>query len=601
MEIRNIAIIAHVDHGKTTLVDALLKQAGVFRTNETVSDRVMDSMDQERERGITIQAKNASFIYEGTKVNIVDTPGHADFGGEVERILGMVDGCCLLVDASEGPLPQTRFVLRKALEKNLKIILVINKIDRPDARIQEVENEVFNLFIDLDAHDTQMEYETIYAISRDGVAVNELPPPNGNDPNYPGLKGTLRPLFDAIVRAIPAPKHDTSAPLAMVISNLGHHDFLGRLAIGRIKQGVVKAGQNVMVVAKGDRRHNARVIDLLLFEGLKQVKAVQADAGDIAILAGIEDIDIGDTVTEIENPVILDRIEVDPPAVRMAFMVNTAPFAGREGKVLLSRNLMERLHKETQRNVSLRVESTESTDVFMVYGRGELQLAVLIESLRRENHEIAVGKPTAVTKVENGVTMEPLEMAYIDCPEEHVGAVTEMMSKRKGKMVNMNNKGSGRVLIEFDIPSRGLIGFRTTFLTITRGMGLLNTLFQGFGPHRGDIPERMNGSMISDREGNTVTYGLFGLEPRGKMFVGTGVPVYEGMVIGEHSRDNDLWVNVTKEKKLTNMRASGTDEMMQLKTPVDMYLERALEWIRDDEIVEVTPKSIRIRKRKLKQ
>lgn len=597
MNIRNIAIIAHVDHGKTTLVDQLLKQAGVWRTNETVADRVMDSMDQERERGITIQAKNASFFYNDTKVNIVDTPGHSDFGGEVERILGMVDGCCLLVDASEGPLPQTRFVLRKALEQDLKILVVINKIDRPDARVQEVENEIFDLFIDLEAQDKQMEYETVYCIAREGFATTEI---DKSKDSHGGLKGDLRPLFDAILRVMPAPKVDPNAPLAMLISNLGHNDFTGRLAIGRVRQGTLKSNQNVQIVGAGGKTQNFRIQDLMAYDGLKQVKVDHVIAGDIAVVAGLEDMHIGDTITVPEAPHVLQRIEVDPPSVRMGFMVNTSPFAGREGKVLLSRTLHDRLFKETQKNVSVRFEGTDQPDVFMVYGRGELQLAVIIESLRREGFELAVGKPTAVTKMEDGVLMEPIEMTYIDCPEEHLGAVTEMISRRRGKMVNMVNKGSGRVRLEFEVPSRGLIGFRTHFLTATRGLGLLNNLFHGFGPHRGEIPERMNGALVSDRDGETVTYGLFHLEPRGRMFIGAGIPVYEGMIVGEHSRDNDLWVNATKEKKLTNMRASGTDELMQLKPPQDMYLERCLEWIRDDEIVEVTPKNIRIRKRKLK-
>lgn len=596
MKIHNIAIIAHVDHGKTTLVDQLLKQAGVFRSNEVVADRVMDSMDQERERGITIQAKNASFTYKDSKVNIVDTPGHADFGGEVERILGMVDGACLLVDASEGPLPQTRFVLKKALQQNLKILVIINKVDRPDSRIREVENEIFDLFVDLEANDAQLDYKTIYCIARRGVASKTIPDVVGSVT----LEGDLQPLFDAIIENIPSPADRSSEPLSMLISNLGHHDFLGKLAIGRIHSGKIKPGQQLLVAGK-NKKTTARLQDLMAFEGLKQTKATELGSGDIAIIAGIDEIEIGDTVTIPESPVVLPRIEVDPPSVRMTFHVNTSPFSGKEGKVLLSREMMERLKKESQRNVSIRVEPTDSPEVFTVYGRGELQLAVIVESLRREGFELAVGKPTAVFKEENGVVTEPIELAIVDCPEEYMGAVTEMIQKRRGKMVNMNNKGTGRVKLDFEVPARGLIGFRTHFLTATRGLGIINTLFHGYQPYKGEIPERGNGALISDRPGKTVTYGLFHLEPRGKLFLPAGIDVYEGMVIGEHSRDNELWVNCTREKKLTNMRASGSDELIQLKPVAPLTLERCLEWIREDELVEVTPKSIRIRKRKLKQ
>ena len=597
MEIRNIAIIAHVDHGKTTLVDNLLKQGGVFRSNEMVSDRVMDSMDQERERGITIQAKNASFSYKDTKVNIVDTPGHSDFGGEVERILSMVDGCCLLVDASEGPLPQTRFVLKKALAQNLKVLVVINKIDRPDARVQEVENEIFDLFIDLEANDEQMNYETIYTVARRGLAFPKLPE---DLTKFSDLPPNLSALYDAVMRVVPPPRAILDAPLQMLISNLGHSDFLGRLCIGRIHQGLIKTGQNVMVVGK-DSRKTVRVQDVMVYEGLKQVKVDQAEAGDIAIVAGIEAIEIGDTITSPESPLVVPRIEVDPPAVRMSFHVNTSPFAGKEGKPLLSREMGERLDKEGQRNVSIRVERTQEPDVFTVFGRGELQLAVLIESLRREGYELAVGKTRAVLKEVDGATHEPVEHTVVDCPEEHYGVVSEMLHKRCAQLVNIKNNGSGRIRMEFDVPSRGLIGFRSHFLTATRGEGVLNTIFKGYEPFKGDIPDRQNGGLISDRQGESVTYALFHLQPRGKMFIGPNVPVYEGMIIGEHSRENDLWVNACKEKKLTNVRASGSDEMMQLAPPINMSLEKALEWIRDDELVEVTPKTIRIRKRDLKQ
>lgn len=597
MNIRNIAIIAHVDHGKTTLVDALLKQSGVFRDNEQVAERLMDSMDQEKERGITIEAKNASFQWKGTKVNIVDTPGHADFGGEVERILTMVDGCLLLVDASEGPLPQTRFVLNKALEKGLKVIVVINKIDRPDSRIGEVENEIFDLFIDLEAHEDQMNYETIYAIARNGLATTQRP---SNHAEAMSFKGNLEPLFDAIIRIVPPPKVEADKPFALVVSNLSHSDFLGRICVGRIQQGSVKVGQPVAVLGRNGKRTTARIQELMTYQGAKQIKAELLEAGDVAAIAGVEQVEIGDTITTIDNMNPLPRIEVDPPAVNMGFLVNSSPMAGREGKVLLSRELLERLKKEALRNPAIRIEPTDFPDEFLVSGRGELQLAVIVEAIRREGFEVAVGKPKAVLKTVDGVLCEPIEKAYIDVPEEHFGVVNEMLCLRKGKMVNMINKGSGRVRLEFEIPSRGLIGIRSHFLTATRGTGILNTIFHGYEPFKGDIAERQNGAMVADRVGTTVPYGLFHLEPRGQLFIGAGVEVYEGMVIGEHSRDNDLWVNAIRTKKLTNMRASGTDEATTLSPPRQMSLERSLEWIKDDEIVEVTPKNVRIRKRKLK-
>ena len=594
---RNIAIIAHVDHGKTTLVDALLKQSGTFRENEAVAERVMDSMDQEKERGITIQAKNASYVWKDTKVNIVDTPGHADFGGEVERILSMCDGCLLLVDASEGPLPQTRFVLNKALAKGLKVIVVINKIDRPDSRISEVENEIFDLFIDLDAAEDQMNYETVYAIARNGFATTKRPE---NHTEALSWKGTLEPLFDAIVRIVPPPKVEVDKPFAMVVSNLSHSDFLGRIVVGRIQQGSLKVGQPVAILGRNGKRTTARIQELMTYQGTKQIKAEVMYAGDVAAIAGVEEVEIGDTVTTIENMEPLPRIEVDPPAVNMGFLVNSSPMAGREGKVLLSRELMGRLKKEELRNPAIRVEPTQFPDEFLVSGRGELQLAVIIEAIRREGFEVAVGKPKAVLKTIDGVVCEPIEQAFIDLPEEHFGVVNEMLCLRKGKMVNMVNKGSGRVRLEFQIPSRGLIGIRSHFLTATRGTGILNTIFHGYEPFKGDISERQNGAMVADRTGDTVPYGLFHLEPRGTLFIGAGVETYEGMVIGEHSRDNDLWVNAIRAKKLTNMRASGTDEATTLSPPRQMTLEKSIEWIRDDEIVEVTPKNVRIRKRKLK-
>ncbi len=598
MEIRNIAIIAHVDHGKTTLVDALLKQSGVFRENEAVADRVMDNLDQERERGITIEAKNASYTYKGNKVNIVDTPGHADFGGEVERILTMVDGACLLVDASEGPLPQTRFVLRKALAQNLKVMVIINKIDRPDSRINEVENEIFDLFIDLEANEEQMNYKTVYTIARKGIATLKRPEDHHE---ALAIKGDLTPLFDAITEVVPPPAFHPEKPFALCVSNLTHSDFLGRLAVGRITQGTVKVGQPVFVMGRtGKRGQGGRVQQLMSYQGLRQAPATELYSGDIAVIAGLEDVEIGDTITNIIEPITLPRIEVDPPAVSMGFLVNTSPFAGRDGKVLLSRELWARLQKEMLRNPSIKVVPGNTSDEFIVSGRGELQLAVIVENIRREGFEVAIGKPKAVLKEVDGVTCEPIEKAYLDVPEEHFGVVNEMLHLRKGKMVNMINKGTGRVNLEFEIPARGLIGIRTHFLTSTRGTGILNTIFHGYEPHKGDIPERVNGAMVSDRQGGTVIYGLFHLEPRGKLFIGPNTDIYEGMVVGENARDNDLWVNATKEKKLSNMRATGTDEMMQLTPAQIMSMEKAMEWIRDDEIIEVTPKNVRIRKRNLK-
>lgn len=597
MNIRNIAIIAHVDHGKTTLVDQLLKQSGTFRDNEATQDRMMDSMDQERERGITIEAKNASFTWKGTKVNIVDTPGHADFGGEVERILTMVDGCLLLVDASEGPLPQTRFVLNKALQHGLKVIVVINKIDRPDSRIGEVENEIFDLFIDLEAIEDQMNYKTVYAIARNGIATLERP--NSLEEAL-ATKGTLEPLFETIVNTVPPPKVASDKPLALLVSNLSHSDFLGRICVGRVEQGSIKVGQQVAIYGRNGKRSQARIQELMSYNGMKQVKAEVLYAGDIAAIAGVEAVEIGDTIGALDLPTPLKRIEVDPPAVSMGFIVNSSPMAGREGKVLLTRELMARLQKEALRNPAIRVEPTASPDEFLVSGRGELQLAVIVEAIRREGFEVAVGKPKAVLQTIDGVVCEPVEKAFIDVPEEYFGVVNEMLCLRKGKMLNMVNKGSGRVRLDFEIPSRGLIGIRSHFLTATRGTGILNTIFHGYEPFKGDISERQNGAMVADRSGGTVPYGLFHLQPRGQLFIGAGVEVYEGMVIGENARDNDLWVNAIKTKKLTNMRASGTDEATTLATPRDMSLERSLEWIRDDEIVEVTPKNVRIRKRKLK-
>jgi GTP-binding protein len=584
-KIRNIAIIAHVDHGKTTLVDGLMRQSGMFRTNEHVAERMMDSMDLERERGITIAAKNASFIYNGYRINIVDTPGHADFGGEVERALTMVDGCILLCDASEGPLPQTRFVLKKTLDLGLKVVVCINKIDRPDARITEVHNEIFDLFIDLDATEEQADFSTIYAVAREGYATLD-----------PDVKTEdLRILFDWIIEKFPAPKFDEKAPLQMNIANLGYNDYVGRLGIGRVRNGVVKMGDSVVISQEGDKRTTAKISALFRYEGMKQVPADEVGAGDIAILAGFDNINIGDSILSATDPIPLPRIKVEEPTVAVTMSVNDGPFAGLEGKQVTSRKILERLERELLTNVSIRVEPTNSPETFKVFGRGELQLGVLIEQMRREGFEMVIGKPQVVFKTINGEKHEPMENVVVDVAEDFVGVVTQKLGLRKGVMSNMNNKGTGRVRIEFDIPARGLIGYRNEFLTDTRGTGLLNTNFNGYGPYRGDMETRFNGAMIADRKGPAVAYGLFGLQERGIIFVPPGTDLYEGMIVGEHAKDNDLIVNASREKKLTNVRASGTDEAVKLVPIKPFTLEQALDWINDDECVEVTPKNIRIR------
>ncbi len=588
-KIRNIAIIAHVDHGKTTLVDGLLRQSGTFRTNEVVAERVMDSMDLEKERGITIMAKNTSVQYEGYKINIVDTPGHADFGGEVERTLKMVDGVMLLVDASEGPLPQTRFVLKKALEGGLKVMVVINKIDRSDARIEEVVNEVFDLFIDLDAEDWQADFPILYAVARESWAVEDL-----KDRDKPGK--TLEPLFKKVLEVIPAPKGKPENNLQILVTNIGYNNFVGRLAIGRVTEGTIRIGDNVSI-CKENTTTKIRVSALFTYEGLKQVETNEVVSGDICIIAGESGIEIGDTISSIENPDPMPRVVVEEPTVSMIFSVNNGPFAGKEGDNVTSRKILERLEKELLFNVSLRMERTEATDSFKVFGRGELQLAILIEQMRREGFELLVSKPRVLIKTIDGEKCEPMENAVFDVPEFAVGIVTEKMGGRKGIMSNMVNKGSGRVRLEFTVPSRGLIGYRSEFLTDTKGTGMMNTIFAGYEPWKGEMGGRQNGALISDRGGESVSYGLFHLEPRGKMFIGAGVNVYEGMVIGEHAKDNDLIVNAIREKKLTNMRASGSDDAVKLTPPIPMPLEKAMEWISDDELIEVTPKSIRIRKR----
>ncbi len=586
--IRNIAIIAHVDHGKTTLVDHLLKQSGTFRENAEVDERFMDSMDLERERGITIAAKNASFMYKDIKVNIVDTPGHSDFGGEVERILDMVDGAILLVDASEGPLPQTRFVLEKALKKNIKILVCINKIDRPDARIDEVHNEIFDLFIDLDATEEQADFDTLYAIGKDGMATEDPEKPTEN----------LEVLYDWIVEKIPAPEATVDGPLQLLVANIDYDDYVGRLAIGRIRSGSIKVGQEIMVCQENANK-KIKVSALFKYQASQKVKTDELFAGDIAIVAGFEEIFIGDTLTEVNNPQPLERLKVDEPTVAVIVSVNDGPFAGLEGKQVTSRKIKERLERELLFNVAIRVEDTESPESFKVLGRGELQLSVLFEQMRREGFELLVSKPQVLMHKEDGVLKEPMEMAVIDVEQDYVGAVTEKMGLRKGVLLNIDNKGSGRTRIEFRIPARGLIGYRSEFLTDTRGTGLLNTYFDGFDDYRGEIEGRRSGAIISDRKGVATAYAIFGLEDRGSMFIQNGTKVYMGMIIGEANKATDLNVNICREKKLTNVRASGNDEGIKLTPPRKLSLEAALEWVKDNELIEITPQNIRLRCREL--
>ena len=585
--IRNIAIIAHVDHGKTTLVDAMLRQSGTFRANEAVAERVMDSNELERERGITILAKNTAIFYHDQKINIVDTPGHADFGGEVERALKMVDGVMLLVDASEGPLPQTRYVLSKALEAKLPVILTINKIDRPDARPQEVLNEVYDLFIDLDANEEQLEFPVLYTNGKLGTATTDL--------NTPGAD--LQPLFEQIVQTIPLAGGDATAPLQILVTNLDYSDYLGRLGIARVFNGTLCTGEEVAIAKLDGSLQKTRITKLFSFSGLKRTDIEATELGDIVAIAGVEGITIGETITSIENPSPMPHIVIDEPTIAMQFSVNNSPMAGREGKYVTSRNLRERLDKELLTNVSIRVEETGSPDSFKVLGRGELQLAILIEMMRREDYELMVGRPEIVTRNIDGKLMEPVEHLTVDIPDNFVGTVIERLGPRKGEMVKMH--GHGRVRLEFRVPSRGLIGLRSELLTETRGTIVMNSLFDGYIPYQGEIPQRPTGALIADRHGNTTAYALEGLEDRGVLFVPPGVEVYEGMVIGEHSRDNDLDVNVVREKKLTNMRASTADEAVRLAPPRAMNLEQAIEFIADDELVEVTPKSLRLRKKVL--
>jgi len=585
--IRNIAIIAHVDHGKTTLVDAMLRQSGVFRANQELVERVMDSNELERERGITILAKNTAVFYHEVKINIVDTPGHSDFGGEVERALKMVDGVMLLVDASEGPLPQTRYVLGKALEAKLPPIVVINKIDRPDARAQEVLNEIYDLFIDLDAEENQLDFPVLYTNAKLGTATA--------DPKQTGQN--LQPLFESIVSTIPQPAGDAAGPLQILVANLDYSDYLGRLAIARVFNGTLHNGDEVGIAKLDGSLEKVKITKLFSFSGLKRVDIEQTELGDIVAIAGVTGITIGETITDAETPAPLPHIVIDEPTIAMQFTVNTSPFAGREGQYVTSRNLRERLDKELLTNVSIKVEETGSPDSFKVMGRGELQLSILLEMMRREGYELAVGKPEIVTRKIDGKLMEPVERLTVDIPEEYVGVVLEKLGMRKAEMQKMHNHGYGRVRMEFRVPSRGLIGLRSELLTDTRGTIVMNSLFDGHMEWQGEIPHRLTGALVADRGGATTAYALWNLQERGELFVGPGVDVYEGMVIGENSRDNDLDVNCVREKKLTNMRASTADEAIRLVPFRTLNLEQAIEFIAEDEYVEVTPKSLRLRKK----
>ncbi len=585
--IRNIAIIAHVDHGKTTLVDAMLRQSGAFRANEAVVERVMDSNELERERGITILAKNTAIWYHDVKINIVDTPGHSDFGGEVERALKMVDGVMLLVDASEGPLPQTRYVLSKALEAGLPPVVVINKIDRPDARAQEVLNELYDLFIDLDAREDQLGFSVLYTNAKAGTASTSMETP-GED---------LRPLFDAILATTPPPAGDMLNPLQILVANLDYSDYLGRLAIARVFNGKLRNGEDVAIAKLDGTLEKIKITKLFSFSGLKRVDIEQTDLGDIVAIAGVEGIGIGETITNVENPSPLPHIVIDEPTIAIQFTVNTSPFAGREGTYVTSRNLRERLQKELLTNVSLRVEEMGTTDTFKVLGRGELQLSILIETMRREGFELMVGKPEIVTKRISGKLMEPTEKLMVDIPDAFVGVVIEKIGQRKGQMLKMHNHGSGRVRIEFTIPSRGMIGLRSEMLTDTRGTVIMNSLFDGYTEWLGAIPHRMTGALISDRNGTSTAYALWGIQERGVLFLGAGEELYEGMIVGENAREVDLDVNAVREKKLTNMRSSSADEAIRLVPFKNLTLEQAIEFVADDEMVEVTPKSLRLRKK----
>jgi GTP-binding protein len=586
-DVRNLAIIAHVDHGKTTLVDAMLWQSGIFGAHEHVNERVMDSIDLEREKGITIMAKNTAILYRGTRINIVDTPGHADFGGEVERTLKMVDGVLLLVDASEGPLPQTRFVLKKALEANLTPIVVVNKIDRSDARPAAVLDEVFDLFIDLEATEDQLDFPVLYCNARKGLCRRTADGPDE----------MLAVLFDEILKTVPAPSYEEDMPLQLLITTLGYDDYVGRLAIGRLFNGEIRKAQEVALCRRDGSVVPVKVALLYGYDGLKRVEIDRAGPGDIVAIAGIAEVWIGETVTSRDDPRPLPLVTVDEPTISMVFSINDSPFSGRDGKHVTSRKLKERLDKEILTNVSIRVEPTDTPEATKVSGRGELQLAILIEMMRREGYELSVGKPEVVTRTVDGQMREPMEMLQVDCPEGFIGAVTQKMGTRRGRMMKMINHGSGRVRMDFRVPSRGLIGFRGEFLTDTKGSGIMNHLFDGWEPWQGEIEHRATGALIADRTGRTTAYAIENLQPRGVLFVAPGEEVYEGMVVGEHARESDLDVNIVREKKLTNMRASGSDDTVHLVPPRIMNLEQALEFIKEDELVEVTPKSFRLRKR----
>lgn len=586
-QIRNIAIIAHVDHGKTTLVDHMFRQSGTFRPGLEVDERIMDNMDLERERGITIAAKNCSVKWKGVKINIIDTPGHADFSGEVERALTMADGAVLLVDASEGPLPQTRFVLKKTLEKGLKVIAVINKIDRKDARPDEILDEIYDLFIDLDADDEQLDFSYLYAVGRSGIAKKSLDEETDN----------LNILFDTIINEVPAPRFDAEEPFQMLVSDLGYSDYLGRLAIGRVVNGNAHFNETMVCINDENKQIPFKISKLQVYDGVKLTEAETVESGDIVVLSGMEDVTIGDTICTKEFPKALKRISVDEPTISMEFTINTSPLAGQDGKIVQSGKIRERLIKETLQNVAIRFEQTSDRDRFIVKGRGEFQMAILIETMRREGFELSVGRPKVIYKHENGKILEPVEKLYVDCADDFLGVVTEKLSLRKGRMTNLVNNGHGRARAEFSIPSRSLIGYRDEFLTDTRGTGIMNTIFSGYEPFRGEFPTRSTGSIVSDRQGKSVAYALFHLEPRGRLFIAPGEQVYEGMIAGEHNKSSDINANPCKEKKLTNMRASGKDEST-VCTPVQpMTLERAINFIKDDEMVEVVPNSIRLHKR----
>ena len=588
---RNIAIIAHVDHGKTTLVNAMLKQSGTFKAHQDVADRVMDSLDLEKERGITITAKNTAIFYNEIKINILDTPGHADFGGEVERSLNLVDGALLLVDASEGPLPQTRFVLKKALEKDLPVILVINKIDRVDARIDDVINEVYDLFIDLGASDKQIEIPIIYTNAKQGIAHDVLESESKN----------LTPLFESILNSIQGPLVTDEHIAQFLITSLDYDSYVGQIAVGRVNNGKLSMNEAYSLCTNNENKPNQKFSALYTFQGLNKIQVDDVEAGDIIAFAGIEDISIGDTISDNENPVPLPRITVDEPTVSMLFYVNNSPFAGKDGKFLTTRHLSERLDKETLSNVSLQVITTDRTDVFEVRGRGELQMAILIETMRREGYEFMVSKPQVITKEENDKIVEPMEKVFLDIPEDKVGVLTEKLAERKGRMINLQNHGSGRVNLEFSIPSRGLIGFRSQFMTDTQGAGIMNKLFDGHAPWFGPIPQRNSGALVADRNGKVTTYACIGMVDRGELFLNVGTEVYDGMIIGERNRDGDLTVNITREKKLTNMRAAGSDNTITLRPPKQLSLDQCIEFIAEDELVEVTPLNIRLRKMELNQ